>query len=111
MKYARTFYGRCNNLLRTSTRTHKLEMKGFRYIFVLFGVLTVISHLIQSSDSSAHYGKEKCLQIYKFKRIREAFLVLHLSHQQQKIEAARNNMSPEGPGTGLAYPSIHLEQY
>ena len=50
MKYARTFYGRCNNLLRTSARTHKLEMKGFRYNFVLFGVLTVISHLIQSSD-------------------------------------------------------------
>ena len=50
MKYARTFYGRCNNLLRTSARTHKLEMKGFRHNFVLFGVLTVISHLIQSSD-------------------------------------------------------------
>ena len=58
--------------------------------------------------SSAHHGKKKVYKHSSLKNLRSFFA--SASHTTRtEIEAVRNNMPFEGPGTGLANPSVHFE--
>ena len=74
-------------------------------------ITDVYSHFTfphRSMISSAHHGKKKVYKHSSLKNLRSFFA--SASHPTRtKIEAVRNNMPFEGPGTGLANPSVHFE--
>ena len=93
----------CSNLFRTTAQSHELE-KGFPYNSVPFGMFTVIF-------TFPHWSKFTSWREKRLANIQLATLSLlrFFRMTKAKIEAARDNMPLEGPGTGLFNPNIYWD--
>ena len=96
----------CSNLLRTTAQTHELE-KGFPYNSVSFGMFKVFFtfQFFFFWSKFTSWREKRLVNI----QLATLSLLCFFRLTTRKIEAARNNMPLEGPGTGLSNPNIYWD--